>query len=143
MNIFKKIRIDISNFRFVRSFINREYNSSKWQECDIERDFGNFRALIWSVVSIEESDINEDNLFKSYKIRSKISDINKYLSDNNLGELLNADISKKSDNSFLVVYTPKFHVININKLLSGALTTALILSLPTIAALAALLYIFI
>lgn len=99
---------EISNYFFIhRTLRNEIYKpDSPWYEFKLRR---NWYGRIYTVVSLREEDMGEEELVRNWKAMEMMRPINDYLSKLGLQELIFPSIEAvPATRSYLVVYSPIF-----------------------------------
>jgi hypothetical protein len=108
MKRLKLVFREISNYFFIhRTLRNEIYKpSSSWYDFKLRR---NWYGRIYTVISLREEDMGEEEIVRNWKAMEMMRPINDYLSSLGLQELIFPSIEAIPDTrSYLVVYSPIF-----------------------------------
>lgn len=108
MKRLKLVFREISNYFFIhRTLRNEIYKlSSPWYEFRLRR---NWYGRIYTVISLREEDMGEEEIVRNWKAMEMMRPINDYLSSLGLQELIFPSIEAiPGTRSYLVVYSPIF-----------------------------------
>lgn len=103
---------DVLNYFYIASSVIKHKNDLEWNAMNIRYDWV-FR--IYTVVSLKEEDLEQEEDFQSRMIIERTMPINDYLCDKvELIELLTPRVSRINDSlSYLVIYYPVFYQLSI------------------------------
>lgn len=108
MKRLKLVFREISNYFFIhRTLRNEIYKpNSSWYDFKLRR---NWYGRIYTVISLREEDMGEEEIVRNWKAMEMMRPINDYLSSLGLQELIFPSIEAIPDTrSYLVVYSPIF-----------------------------------
>jgi hypothetical protein len=129
MKRFKLIIREIANYFYLRKVLNIESKkgpNSEWKKHNLRK---NWYGRIYTVISLREEDMGEEEMVRNWKAMEMMRPINDYLSSHDLQEIIFPSIEKIPDSrSYLVVYTPIFKEFTILWLFFRLIFICLILS---------------
>jgi hypothetical protein len=101
---------EIKNYLYLRKVLKRESRSndpnSTWNSLKLRK---NWFGRIYTVISLREEDMGEEEVVRNWKAMEKMRPINDYLSTLDLQEILFPSIENIPESrSYLVVYSPLF-----------------------------------
>lgn len=100
---------EIQNWFYIKSTINKEKKnpSSKWHEYKLR---SNWYGRIYTVISLREEDMGEEEMVRNWRAMEKMRPINDYLVTLDFTELVFPSIEQvPNSQSYLVVYSPIFN----------------------------------
>lgn len=118
INEMKRLKLkyrEFVNYLYIRKVIKRESASadqnSTWNKLKLRSTpFG----LIYTVVSLREQDMGEEDIVQKWKAMEMMRPINEYLTSLDLQELVFPSIELiENTRSYLVVYSPMFNELTI------------------------------
>ena len=104
---------EILNYFFIRKSIRKERKSETWLKFKLNADW---IGRIYVVLNLRKEDVGEEDLVKRAKIFEMMSPINLYIKKLDLHEIVFPSILKKSEQSYLIIYTPIFNYFSIIRL---------------------------
>jgi len=110
----KLIWREIKNWFYLKKMIRLESSKkdSKWKEFNLR---SNWFGRIYTIISLREEDMGEQEEVRNWKAMEKMRPINEYLSGLDLQEVIFPSIEKiPNSRSYLVVYTPLFKELTIS-----------------------------
>lgn len=122
---------DIRNWFFIRRTIRRESASSKtpWKTLNLRY---NWYGRIYTVISLREEDMGDEEVVKQFKAMEKMRPINEYLASLGFTEIVFPSIENvPNSRSYLVVYSPimdHFTMRWVRRTLALILVTGLVIS---------------
>jgi hypothetical protein len=125
MKKLKLIYKEISNYFFLRRTLSREILNleSKWYSFKLRK---NWFGRIYTVVSLREEDMGEEEIVRNWRAMEMMRPINEYLSSLGLQEIIFPSIeSIPGTQSFLVVYSPLFNYLSFSWVLKKLFYLAL------------------
>lgn len=135
---YKNLRIylavrELINYAYIIKTAKKQKTSSTWQSFGLNVDWV---GRIYTVLNLRKEDAGDDEMVKRTRLLEMMMPINKYLKTLDLHEIMFPAIEKKSDRSYLIVYSPLFERFTVLYFLRvlfilAALTTCMIY-LPTI-----------
>lgn len=110
MKRFMLIVKEIRNYLFLRRVVNKAASStdpaSLWTQFKLRK---NLYGRIYTVVSLREEDMGEEEVVRNWKAMEMMRPINEYLTSLGLTEIIFPSIEKIPDSrSYLIVYSPIF-----------------------------------
>lgn len=96
---------EIINFAYIRRTARKNKKTAVWQSFNLRVDWV---GRIYTVVNLRKEDAGDDEMIKRARLMEQMAPINKYLKTLDLHEIMFPAIEKKSDRSYLVVYSPLF-----------------------------------
>ena len=102
----KSVIREIKNFFFILSVIEKNKKTDDWKRYNLRSDW---IGRIYTVISLTEEDMGEQEEMKRLKVLDRMRPINEYLESKALAEVIIPDIvPSESSRSYLVTYTPYF-----------------------------------
>jgi hypothetical protein len=105
----KLIIKELSNYFFLRSVLNKaasESGDSSWSRYNLRK---NWYGRIYTIISLREEDMGEEEVVKNWKAMERMRPINDYLQSLGLQEIIFPSIEQiPNSRSYLVVYSPIF-----------------------------------
>lgn len=108
MKKLKLIRREIKNYFYLQKVTTKESNdpNSNWNRYKLRK---NWYGRIYTVVSLREEDMGEEEVVRNWKAMEIMRPINDYLTSLDLQELIFPSIEKIPESrSYLIVYSPLF-----------------------------------
>jgi hypothetical protein len=108
MKKLKLIYREIANYFYLQKTINNAADdpASLWNQYKLRK---NWYGRIYTVVSLREEDMGEEEIVRNWKAMEIMRPINDYLRSMDLQELVFPSIEKIPDSrSYLIVYSPLF-----------------------------------
>jgi hypothetical protein len=108
----KRIFREIQNYFYLRSVLGRESRDplSDWQKFKLRK---NWYGRVYTVVSLREEDMGEEETLRNWKAMEIMKPINEYLTNLDLQELIFPSIEQIPDSrSYLIVYSPLFRELS-------------------------------
>ena len=99
---------EINNYLFLRKTLKKESENpqSEWNKFKLRI---NWYGRIYTVISLREEDMGEEELVRNWKAMEAMRPINQYLSSLDLNEIIFPSIENiPNSRSYLVVYSPLF-----------------------------------
>jgi hypothetical protein len=109
MKKLKLIYRELANYWFLQKILKREEEkpNSLWKKYGLRK---NWYGRIYTVVSLREEDMGEEEVVRNWKAMELMRPINEYLTSLDLQELIFPSIeSIPESRSYLVVYSPIFN----------------------------------
>lgn len=122
------IRREISNYFYLRKVLKRESRSNdpetEWNKLNLRK---NWFGRIYTVISLREEDMGEEEVVRNWKAMERMRPINDYLSKLDLQEIVFPSIEQIPDSrSYLVVYSPLFRELTLSWILWRAFAVILL-----------------
>ena len=108
---------DLRNWVYIKSTIKREIKNTKsdWYKFNLR---SNWYGRTYTVVSLREEDMGEEEIVQNWKAMEKMRAINDYLATLNFTEIVYPSIEKIPNTmSYLIVYSPLLKNVSITKLI--------------------------
>lgn len=128
MKKLKLIYRELSNYLFLRRVLSREIlnPSSKWYDFKLRK---NWFGRIYTVVSLREEDMGEEEIVRNWKAMEMMRPINEYLSSLGLQEIIFPSIEVIPDTrSYLVVYSPIFNYLTMSWIIKRSILVLLLIT---------------
>jgi hypothetical protein len=109
MKKLKLIYREIANYIFLQRIIRKEIEKfdSPWKRYGLRK---NWYGRIYTVVSLREEDMGEEEVVRNWKAMELMRPINDYLTSLDLQELIFPSIEQIPESrSYLIVYSPIFN----------------------------------
>lgn len=95
---------EVSNWFYIRKIIRKEKKSNQWKELGLRTGYV---SQVYTVVSLKEEDMGEEEMVQRMRVVEKIEPIGKYLDSLGLSEILYPEIVFiPNTRSWLVVFWP-------------------------------------
>lgn len=109
MKRLKLIVREVSNYFYLRRILRKESEKgpdSKWLKLNLRR---NWYGRIYTVVSLREEDMGEEEVVRNWKAMEMMRPVNEYLTSLDLQEIIFPSIEQiPNSRSYLIVYSPPF-----------------------------------
>jgi hypothetical protein len=108
MKRLRRIYRELQNYVFLQKTLRKEISdpTSEWQNFKLRK---NWYGRIYTVVSLREEDMGEEETVKNWKAMEMMRSVNTYLTKLDLQEIIFPSIEQIPDSrSYLVVYSPLF-----------------------------------
>lgn len=108
MKRLRRIYRELQNYVFLQKVLRKEISdpTSEWQNFKLRK---NWYGRIYTVVSLREEDMGEEETVRNWKAMEMMKSVNAYLTKLDLQEIIFPSIEKIPDSrSYLVVYSPLF-----------------------------------
>jgi hypothetical protein len=128
MKKLKLIYRELSNYLFLRRVLSREIlnPNSKWYDFKLRK---NWFGRIYTVVSLREEDMGEEEIVRNWKAMEMMRPINEYLSSLGLQEIIFPSIEVIPDTrSYLVVYSPIFNYLTMSWIIKRSILVLLLIT---------------
>jgi hypothetical protein len=113
VNRSKLIFREIKNYFYLKKVISRESRDplSQWKRLNLR---ANWYGRIYTVISLREQDMGEEEVVKNFKAMEMMRPINDYLTSLDLQELVFPSIEPiPNSRSYLIVYSPLFRQLTV------------------------------
>lgn len=116
---------EIVNYFFIKRTIKKQKSTPVWQSFNLRADWV---GRVYTVLNLRKEDIGDPEEVKRARLLELMIPINKYMRKLDLHEIVFPAIEKKSDRSYLIVYSPLFehftilYFIRICIILGGIIT---------------------
>ena len=127
MKKLKLIYRELSNYLFLRRVLSREIlnPSSKWHDFKLRK---NWFSRIYTVISLREEDMGEEEIVRNWKAMEMMRPINEYLSSLGLQEIIFPSIEViPNTRSYLVVYSPIFNYLTMTWIIKRSIFVLLLI----------------
>jgi len=94
---------ELINWNFIIKTAKKNKNTLTWQSFNLHVDWV---GRIYTVLNLRKEDAGDNELVKKTRILEILSPINKYLKSLDLHEIVFPAMEKKSERSYLIVYSP-------------------------------------
>jgi hypothetical protein len=114
MKRLKLIHRELKNYFFLQRVIREQSSDplSEWQKLGLRK---NWYGRIYTVISLREEDMGEEDVVRNWKAMEIMKPINNYLTSLDLQEIVFPSIEQIPDSrSYLVVYSPLFKELTIS-----------------------------
>jgi hypothetical protein len=108
MKRLKRIYRELQNYVFLQKVLRKETSdpTSEWQTFKLRK---NWYGRIYTVISLREEDMGEEDPVRNWKAMEMMRPVNTYLTKLDLQEIIFPSIEQIPDSrSYLVVYSPMF-----------------------------------
>jgi len=108
LNIKRTVNVvrEVRNFFFILTKIQKNKSSQKWKDFKLRVDWV---GRIYTIISLSEEDMGEQEEVKRFKVLEKMKYVNEYLTSLDLQEVIIPNIQEiKGTRSYLVLYVPYF-----------------------------------
>lgn len=96
---------ELINWSYIRRVAKKNKHNPTWQSFGLRVDWV---GRIYTVLNLRKEDTGDDELVKKTRLLEMMSPLNKYLKTLDLHEIMFPAMEKKSDRSYLIVYSPLF-----------------------------------
>ncbi|MCK9575378.1 MAG: hypothetical protein WC979_00880 [Candidatus Pacearchaeota archaeon] len=96
---------EVINFFYIKRTARKNKNTPTWQSFGLRVDWV---GRIFTVLNLRKEDVGEEEIVRRTRLLEMLSPINKYLKTLDLHEIMFPAIEKKTDRSYLIVYSPLF-----------------------------------
>lgn len=118
MKKLKLILREVQNYLYLQKTLRKEANNplSEWQKLNLRK---NWYGRVYTVISLREEDMGEEEMIRNWKAMEGMKPINAYLTGLDLQEIVFPSIEQIPDTqSYLVVYSPLFRELTFSWVMS-------------------------
>lgn len=101
---------EIINFFYIKRVAKKQKNTPEWQSFNLRIDWV---GRIYTIINIRKEDVGDEEMVKRSRLFEMMTPINKYFKTLDFQEIVFPAIEKKSDRSYLIVYSPLFEKFTI------------------------------
>ena len=108
---------EINNWFFIKKTIKKEKEKGdKWNMFNLR---SNWYGRIYTVISLKEEDLGEEDMMQKLKAMERMRPINEYLESLYFSEIVYPSIEKIPESlSYLIVYSPIFNSFTFNNIIN-------------------------